>query len=1086
MAQPRAHLLTMLIVAAMTSATNAGSVLLVDDDAPPGDDGRTWQTAYRFLQDALAYAADPMNDVSEIRVARGTHWPDRTKFEPQGTGDRNATFNLVTDVVVKGGYAGLGADDPDERNSTLFETVLSGDLAQDDGPDFANRDDNSVRVLTAAELEAPAALNGVTVSGGNAAGLGGGGILVEDASVSVFGCRFIGNEAKKGGAVEVEDGGFATFTDCTFSGNRAEMRGGAIDVVHNTPTATLDSCLFEFNHSIDGGALFTAEPVWTEDTVFRFNTAEGSGGAIHTSTRSRYQYRRCSFVENSAGLYGGASFHHQDSGEFVYCDFQGNSATNGGAVCVSNSTDVDIVGCTLLYNTASDLGGAGLSIDSSQTFFVNCVVVGNEAEFGGAFAAKATFFIVNCTVVANVAASGAGVFVDGGHATVIENSVLWQNRLDNGATDESAQIFVDDLPNVFDVNYNLIEGLTGGLGGDGNIDGEPLFVDLKGVNLRNLPGSIVNDAGSVFAIADDRADIDMDGDFGEPVAFDFDGRPRSADDPDARDVGLGTPPTDIGAFEFDLFDCNGNRIHDYLEINAGTAFDCNDNGVLDECEIADGSQQDCNGDGVLDVCEFADGLATDCNGNGAPDACDIFDGTSVDCNRNGVPDECEPDCNGNGVADACDIADGASTDCNANGVPDECDIAGGASLDCNGNGLPDECDGGQDCNGNGVLDSCDIAEGASTDCNRDGVPDECQEDCNRNGVADECDIADGTSPDFNDNGIPDECEADCNENGIPDFLDIAFGLSEDCNLNGIPDECETFEDCNANGVFDSCDISDGASEDCNGNGVPDECDIADGTSADRDGDGIPDECAVDCNRNGIPDVVDILTGTSNDCDLSGIPDECENDCNNNGLEDSCDVATTLHIESGKLSPVIFGEPQSLIIPMPPEAVGEVHLTLTASADLGNNSEFIDITINGGYVGTVFVNGADDCPRRADIDELIVDHALFNELVAGDDANITLIPSDSVTATCDDATFVTLVVDYPIEPTSEDRNGNGFPDECETFGDIDHDGLVGTSDLIILLGAWGICPAPPELCPADLSIDGIVGTTDLLILLGNWS
>ena len=51
-----------------------------------------------------------------------------------------------------------------------------------------------------------------------------------------------------------------------------------------------------------------------------------------------------------------------------------------------------------------------------------------------------------------------------------------------------------------------------------------------------------------------------------------------------------------------------------------------------------------------------------------------------------------------------------------------------------------------------------------------------------------------------------------------------------------------------------------------------------------------------------------------------------------------------------------------------------------------------------------------------------------------------------------------------------------------LGDLDGDGVVGSSDLIILLGAWGRCPGE---CPADLDGDGVVGTGDLILLLGNW-
>ncbi len=52
------------------------------------------------------------------------------------------------------------------------------------------------------------------------------------------------------------------------------------------------------------------------------------------------------------------------------------------------------------------------------------------------------------------------------------------------------------------------------------------------------------------------------------------------------------------------------------------------------------------------------------------------------------------------------------------------------------------------------------------------------------------------------------------------------------------------------------------------------------------------------------------------------------------------------------------------------------------------------------------------------------------------------------------------------------------------GDIDGDGLVGTGDLLLLLGAWGPCDDCDD-CAEDLDDDCLVGTTDLLILLGNW-
>ncbi len=51
-------------------------------------------------------------------------------------------------------------------------------------------------------------------------------------------------------------------------------------------------------------------------------------------------------------------------------------------------------------------------------------------------------------------------------------------------------------------------------------------------------------------------------------------------------------------------------------------------------------------------------------------------------------------------------------------------------------------------------------------------------------------------------------------------------------------------------------------------------------------------------------------------------------------------------------------------------------------------------------------------------------------------------------------------------------------------DLDCDGAVGVSDLLVLLGNWGDCEEPPE-CQGDLNGDQSVGTADLLILLSEW-
>jgi len=178
------------------------------------------------------------------------------------------------------------------------------------------------------------------------------------------------------------------------------------------------------------------------------------------------------------------------------------------------------------------------------------------------------------------------------------------------------------------------------------------------------------------AVPADTADLDGDGNTTERTPYDLDGKPRFVDDLFTPDTGVpGSPVVDMGAYEFQLPDCNHNGNDDRCDLNCGPY---------------------------------------------CPPPC----GTSADCNHNGVPDECEPDCNANGIADECDIAACPDRVCVGGVIP-------GAScttdVDCFPGGI---CalywaGGCQDCNSNGIPDGCDIAAGTSLDANLNGIPDEC-------------------------------------------------------------------------------------------------------------------------------------------------------------------------------------------------------------------------------------------------------------------------------------------------------------------------------------------------------------------------
>jgi len=67
----------------------------------------------------------------------------------------------------------------------------------------------------------------------------------------------------------------------------------------------------------------------------------------------------------------------------------------------------------------------------------------------------------------------------------------------------------------------------------------------------------------------------------------------------------------------------------------------------------------------------------------------------------------------------------------------------------------------------------------------------------------------------------------------------------------------------------------------------------------------------------------------------------------------------------------------------------------------------------------------------------------------------------------------------VGPWTDDGD-NTIADECPECPDINGDGTVDVSDLLIVIGYWGATGSP-----ADLNSDGIVDVADLLIVIGNW-
>jgi hypothetical protein len=221
-----------------------GRVVYVDADAFGTPDGTSWSTAFRTLQDGLAAASAG----DEVRVAQGRYQPDQGAGRTPG--DREASFALVSGVIVKGGHAGYGQPQPDSRDFERYASVLSGDLKGNDLGASVGRADNSFHVVTASGIAPSATLDGFTIVAGQADGHHfqryGGGVFLQTGSPVIVNCQIRDNTAAIGGGLACL-GAAPAIANCRISGNRALVFGGGL---HNEESVTeLTNCLLTGNSS---------------------------------------------------------------------------------------------------------------------------------------------------------------------------------------------------------------------------------------------------------------------------------------------------------------------------------------------------------------------------------------------------------------------------------------------------------------------------------------------------------------------------------------------------------------------------------------------------------------------------------------------------------------------------------------------------------------------------------------------------------------------------------------------------------------------------------------------------------------------
>ncbi|MGA1795417.1 MAG: right-handed parallel beta-helix repeat-containing protein, partial [bacterium] len=158
---------------------------------------------------------------------------------------------------------------------------------------------------------------------------------------------------------------------------------------------------------------------------------------------------------------------------------QNGSAANGGGIHCSFSSPV-ITRCTIARNAATSHGG-GIYCYCSSALITNTIVSGNRGgSSGGIYCISSSPLILNTTITGNVGGSYGGIWCDYQPFPTLRNCILWNNL--------PGEIYPDNLA----VTHSIIRG---GYAGEGNINGDPLFVGSEDENYYLNPNSPCIDTG---------------------------------------------------------------------------------------------------------------------------------------------------------------------------------------------------------------------------------------------------------------------------------------------------------------------------------------------------------------------------------------------------------------------------------------------------------------------------------------------------------------------------------------------------------------------------------------------------------------
>lgn len=333
-------------------------------------DGKSWENA-SSLEAALELAVTG----NTIHIAAGTYSPTKTVTDGDDTDVKDLTFELNTNLTLKGGYP-ADAVRGTVANPAVNASILSGG-------------NSSYHVLTITvpisnNPEEKLVIDGLTISGGqnDRSSSGsvtingnrftrayGGGMILIDSQVEIVNSIIENNEAGYGGAMYANSNCIVTIKNTKIQNNKAETFCGGL-------YARRATMLTIMNSEVSG------------------NTSGSVATGIYALTDVILNIYNSKIVNNTGGNHApGIYLRDNANANFVNVMIAGNTNTTGGGtgggIMMYDTNLLNLVSCTITDNENGGAGGIYGRKGTNTVNIYNSIISGNRQGSGSEIDEKA-------------------------------------------------------------------------------------------------------------------------------------------------------------------------------------------------------------------------------------------------------------------------------------------------------------------------------------------------------------------------------------------------------------------------------------------------------------------------------------------------------------------------------------------------------------------------------------------------------------------------------------------------------------------------------------------------------------------------